>query len=766
MTSKIIIILLTITTVCTSAIAENKVKGTVVDKFTGLPIEGVNIRIEHTLDGATTDSHGEFVLADLLPGSILKLSHVSYISRSFTVPGTADTVLIEMEPSYINLSQVVVSATGTHRRQNEAPVPTTVLTSKDIADAGVTTLSEALIKLDPSVSVTPLGSMGTSISMNGLEDTYMLFMINGRRLIGSGTGAPDLSRIDMSNIKRIEILDGAASMLYGSDAIAGVINIITDDIRSGVELSSQASVRNHGRYEQSVNLDAKEGRLGTYTSYYHSEAGGWQLNPMEEDETGALVPSTRLASFANRSNSISQKFTYDFTKTLTAYVQGSWYGFREFRPDSLNSLPTTYQYDMLHRNYSYGGGIKYLLNNDISLYADFYSDNYTSLYEYFKESGELRPGDRQTRIRTRFYQGSVKGIFNIGNMNKLSAGIEYLTDCLDDYMSSSATLAHPVSNYTVSAYLQDDIRFHKNWTALAGVRWLYHEKTGHHATPNLALMFHTGGFRARASFATGYKTPSLADIYTFNVSKSGSLTIGNENLRPEKSLYGSLNAEYSDNRVSVSATGFINYLRDKIEVESFEVGDEELRHYQELYGEDVTDPIIKKRSNIDRARVAGLTVSARIYCGAGISLSGAYNFIDARNLSAEEGADNRLDKSIRHSGNASAQWDRTWDFYTLNVNLSGEVRGRRFSSTYSPRIGDAPAYTLWNLHTSHTFNLGSIVLVPGIGVDNIFNYRDDHYAYMHYINSKGEGAVSMAPYATLTPGITYYVSLKVCFKGK
>lgn len=750
--------------VCMTVSAQSTLRGRVTDMYTGLPIAGVNIRIEHTLDGATTDARGEFVIDQYAAGSILKLSHVSYLSRSFA-PET-DSVTIEMEPSYINLSQVVVSATGTQRRQNEAPVPTTVFSAKEIADVGVTTLNDALIKLDPSISVTPLGSMGTSISMNGLEDTYMLFMINGQRMLGSGTGAPDLSRIDMSNVKRIEILDGAASMLYGSDAIAGVINIITDDIRSGVDLTSQSTFRNHGRYEQSVNLDAKEGRFGSYTSYYHAQSGGWQLNPMEEDSSGELIPSTRLASFANRSHSVSQKFTYDFTNTLTAYIQGGWYGFKEFRPDSLNSMPTTYKYDMIHRNYTYGAGIKYIVNKDISLYVDFYSDNYSSLYEYFAESGDLRPGDLQTRIRTRFYQGSIKGIFNVGRINKISAGVEYLSDHLDDYMSSSATLARPVANYTLSAYIQDDIRFHKNWTALAGVRYLYHERTGSHATPNLALMYHTGGFRARASFATGYKTPSLADMYTFNVAKSGSLTIGNENLKPEKSMYGSLNAEYSDSRFSVSATGFINYLRDKIEIESFEATPEELSNYQSLYGEDVTDPIIKKRSNIDKARVAGLSVSAKVYLGAGFSLSGAYNFVDARNLSAEEGEDNRLDKSVRHSGNASAQWDRTWGIYSLNINLSGEVRGRRFSSTYSPRIGDAPAYTLWNLHTSHTFNLGPVLLIPGIGIDNIFNYKDDHYAYMYYVNDSGKGATSMAPYATLTPGITYYASLKICFKGK
>ncbi|MDR2912290.1 MAG: TonB-dependent receptor [Alistipes sp.] len=662
----------------------------------------------------------------------------------------------------VSIDPVVVTGTGTLHRLSDAPIAVTVLTGDELQAAGVTTLEGALLKLDPSFSITPLSTMGNTMTMNGLEGNYILFMVNGRRMIGSGADAPDLSRIDMANVRRIEILDGAASTLYGSDAIAGVVNIITDDGGgSGVELSIQSTVRNHGRYEQSVDLDGKEGRLGIHTSVNHQQSGGWLLNPMEENAAGELVPTSRLASFATRSDVASQRFTYDFTDRLSAYAEGSWYDYKQDRPLTLDGRETSYNYNMLHNNYTYGAGLSYVASEKMSLHADFHSDNYSSKYAYTRETGDFRVGDEETRIATKFYQATLKGVFALGRAHRLSAGVEYLDDRLDDFISTSATLPGAISNYTLSVFAQDELRLHRNWKAVVAARYLHHEKLGSHATPSAALMYSVGGWRLRASFANGYKTPTLSDIHTFFVSRNGDLTIGNEDLKPEKSSYGSFGAEYSTDWLTLSATGYINSLRDKVEVSSFEVSDAELARYQQLYGPDVTSNIIKKRSNIDRARVAGATLRARALLGAGFSVQGSYSYTDGRNLSAAEGADDRLDKLIPHSGALSAQWNKTWGRYRLGVDLGGQIRGSRYSTTYTPRIGDAPAYSLWDLHTTHTFSLGGVILSPAIGVDNLFDYRDDRPAYMHYVNASGNGATTMSPYSTLSPGRTFYFSLGI-----
>lgn len=662
------------------------------------------------------------------------------------------------------IDPVVVTGTGTHSRLSETAIPVKVISGDELTASGVTTLEGALLKLDPSFSTISLATMGNTLSMNGLEGKYILFMVNGQRMIGAGNDAPDLSRIDLANVRRIEILDGAASTLYGSDAIAGVVNIITEDGRQGIDLGVRSSVRNHGRQEHSVNLDIHPGRFGSYTSYTRQQQGGWVLNPMEENASDELVPTTKLASFPQRSDNVSQRFTYDFSPRLGAYVEGSFYDYKQDRPLTYDGRETSYGYNMLHRNYTYGAGLSYTVSGRFSLFADFHSDNYSSKYAYTREDGDFKPGDRQTRVATNFTQATVKGIFILG-AHKLSAGVEYLEDRLDDFIASSATLAEPVSNYTLAAFAQDEIRISRNLQAVVGGRLLHHEVLGLHATPTAALMFSAGHFRIRASYANGYKTPVLSDIHTFFVNRAGELTIGDENLKPEKSNYGSLNAEYTTGRLTLSATGYINSLRDKVESVSFEVSDAELARYQQLYGDKVTSHTVKKRSNIDRSRVVGATLRAKADLGAGFMVNASYNYTDGRNLSAAEGADDRLDKLIPHAASAGVQWNRSFSRrYALSVDLDGRYSAPRYSTTYSPRFGDAPAYSLWDIVTTHTFTLGSVVLSPSVGIENIFNYRDDRPTYMYYVNASGKGATGISPYATLTPGRTLFLALSVRFR--
>ena len=668
-------------------------------------------------------------------------------------------ITVEAHP----INPVVVTGTGTHSRVSETAIPVKVISADELTTSGATTLEGALLKLDPSFSTVSLSTMGSTLSMNGLEGKYILFMVNGRRMIGAGNDAPDLSRIDLANVRRIEILDGAASTLYGSDAIAGVVNIITEDGRRGIDIGARSSVRNHGRMEHSVDVDIRPGRFGSYTSYTRQQQGGWMLNPMEQNASNELIPTTRYASFPQRSDNISQRFTYDFSPRLAAWVEGSFYDYKQDRPLTIDNRETDYKYNMLHRNYTYGAGLSYTVTQRFSLTADFHSDNYSSKYGYTRQDGDFEPGDVQTRLATNFTQATVKGIFYLG-AHKLSTGVEYLDDRLDDFIASSATLAEPVSNYTLAALAQDEIRISRRLQAVVGGRLFHHEVLGTHATPTAALMFSAGPFRLRASYANGYKTPALSDIHTFFVSRAGELTIGDENLRPEKSNYGSLNAEWTTGRLTLSATGYVNSLRDKVESVSTEVSDAELAHYQQLYGDKVTSHTVKKRANIDRARVVGASLRAKADLGAGFIVSGSYNYTDGRNLSAGDDADDRLDKLIPHAAAVGVQWQRSWGRYRLSVDLDGRYSAPRYSTTYSPRFGDAPAYSLWDLVTTHTFTLGSVVLTPAAGIENVFDYRDDRPAYMYYVNASGKGASGISPYATLTPGRTFFLALSIRFR--
>ncbi len=168
-----------------------------------------------------------------------------------------------------NLNPVVVTGSGHHQRLKSTATPVHVLSAQEISEQGITTFDAALTRMLPQVSMAP-NSMGTFLRLNGLGNKYILILINGQKLSGDISNNVDLNRINMSRVKRIEILDGAASSLYGSDAIGGVINIITDQPTSSlVSATSNTKVGGYGTLTQSVNLDIYKNGFGSYTSLAH-----------------------------------------------------------------------------------------------------------------------------------------------------------------------------------------------------------------------------------------------------------------------------------------------------------------------------------------------------------------------------------------------------------------------------------------------------------------------------------------------------------------
>lgn len=153
------------------------------------------------------------------------------------------------------ISPIVVTGSGHHQRLKDTSTPVHVLSKQDIHEQGITNFSDAITKMIPQVAVSP-NSMGSFLRLNGLGNKYILILVNGQKLVGDISNNIDINRINISRIRRIEVLDGAASSLYGSDAIGGVINIITDQPTSDmISVMTDTHVSGKGKFTQSVNAD-------------------------------------------------------------------------------------------------------------------------------------------------------------------------------------------------------------------------------------------------------------------------------------------------------------------------------------------------------------------------------------------------------------------------------------------------------------------------------------------------------------------------------
>ncbi|MBR2777810.1 MAG: TonB-dependent receptor [Prevotella sp.] len=651
-----------------------------------------------------------------------------------------------------NLNPVVVTGSGHHQRLKSTATPVHVLSNQEIREQGISTFDGALTRMMPQVSMAP-NSMGSQLRLNGLGNKYILILINGQKLSGDISNNVDLNRINMSRVKRIEVLDGAASSLYGSDAIAGVINIITDQpTQQLISVTSDTRVSGHGVFTESVGLDIFTKGFGSYTSYTHDQADSYQNNDLEYVKGSDTETQQTIAPLFTgyRSDIIGQKFTYAPNQHL-ALNAGLDYSYKiTNRPETRSDITGGTDYEMRYKGFRWtlGGIYKFTAKN--SLQANFTVDRFRYGKEYDVATKTYAVGDYVQSKKQRMMDGELKAILGLVKDGTTIFGADWRKDYLT---ATSGDINEHV--YSIAAYAQHEQKFLKNFTATVGLRLTHHETFKNHLTPKATLMYAPGNFRFRATYSAGLRAPGLDELYYhyFSVNRGkAQISFGNQDLKPEKSNYFSLNAEYRDEVIAVSVTGFLNRINDMVVKENVKVTEASLAMLRKEFPEMTDDEAAKLEQyalyqNSDQGDVKGVQVNVSANLFRGFNLSANYAYTYGRTKSGDEWSP--LERSKRHAATIAANYHHSWGRYGLNVNLNGRLQ----SKTYYPGYEDAPGFGIWNLHTTHTFDVAKWALLePGIGVDNLFDKVDRR------IDS------STRKYALYSPGRMLVVSLKVKFK--
>ena len=659
-----------------------------------------------------------------------------------------------------NLNPVVVTGSGHHQRLKSTATPVRVLSAQEIREQGISTFDAALTRMMPQASLAP-NSMGSFLRLNGLGNKYILILINGQKLSGDISNNVDLNRINMARVKRIEILDGAASSLYGSDAIAGVINIITDQPTGSVcSVTNATTIGGHGVLTEAVNLDICKNGFGSYTSFSHDRADSYQNTDLEYVKGSDTKTQRTIAPFFTgyRSHIIGQKFTYTPNRHL-ALNAGLDYSYKiTDRPETREDITGGTDYEMRYKGlrWNVGGIYKFTARN--SLQADFTVDRFRYGKEYDVATKTNAIGDYVQSKKQRSTEGELKAILDLPSLwgnNRGTSTTIVGADWRKDYLTaSSGNIQQHV--YTLAAYAQHEQTLLKNLTATVGVRFTHHETFKNNLTPKATLMYAPGNFRFRATYSAGFRAPGLDELYYhyFSVNRGKpQIIFGNQTLSPEKSNYFSLNAEYRTQQIAVSITGYLNRINDMVVRRDIEVDDATLGALRQEFPEMTNAQAAKLEryslyQNSDKGDVKGVQVNVSANILKGFNLSANYVYTYARTKSGEEW--NVLERSIRHAATIAANYHHSWGKYGLNVNLNGRLQ----SKTCYPDYEDAPGYGVWNLHTTHSFDIARwAFLEPSIGVDNLFDKVDSR------IDS------SVRKYALYSPGRMLVVGLKVKFKN-
>lgn len=668
---------------------------------------------------------------------------------------TAQTQLAQTTLQGDSLQEVVVTGTGTQHLLKDAPVQTEVISRRQLDQYAGRSIEDILSGLTASFDFNE-NDMGSHLQMNGLGNSYVLILVDGRRLHGDNGGENDLSLIDPHNIDRIEIVKGASSALYGSDAIAGVINIITRKHREhGVMLENTSRVGSYGDLRQHNGLALNYGRLSSYTNFQLQHTDGWQ-NTSEEalSKTEYHITDSRNKTVNRHTNwQLAERLTYQLLPALELYADGSIYWKRIYRPSGHHPGVDTKTYDLEYNNASLSAGGKWKLSDTdvITLDADWkrhayryaYTDTtltdgyvngrFTNYYPYF-------PGDKELQSDQRLTQVSLKGIFALPYDQTLSAGMDYRYDWLEAPMRVKGGKA---TDNTEALYVQDEWRaFSGSHTAgqlTAGLRLTRNEGFGTRLTPKLSAMLKVRDLRLRATWSQGYKTPTPKELhYQYIRNMSGVyLYLGNTSLKAQHSNYYALSAEYTLGRLTMTASIYYNKVNDMIALVTIP--------YSEAPADLILqyDPRrVRQYQNIEDAKTYGLDLTVR-YQGRHLTAGGSYSYLDTRanQYDADKDVMNSvtIDGMAHHKANVYVTWRHDFSSrYQLGLGIYGRLSSKR----YYQLDGNGKGYQLWRLATTH--QLGKALRIEA-GMDNIFDYTDRTPHGLHL--------------GTTTPGRTIYASL-------
>ena len=662
-----------------------------------------------------------------------------------------------------SLPEVVVTGTGTQHLLKDAPVQTEVISGRMLRNFAGKSIEDILGMLSSSFAFNE-DDMGAQMQMNGLGNGYILVMIDGKRLHGDVGGQNDLGLIDPHNIERIEIVKGASSALYGSDAIAGVINIITKKHHEeGLLLENTTRVGSYGDIRQHNGIGLNWGRWSSWTNFQAQHSDGWQNTAAEDPhQTEYPIYDSRNKTVNRHTNwQISERLAYTPMKGMELYAAGTLYWKRIYRPGGKYPGVDVRTYDMMYRNASLSAGGSWKLNKtdlltldvdwnkhayyyyftDTTLTEGYVNGRYTPYFPYFPGQKELQSDQQRTMAH-------LKGVFQLPYENRLSAGFEWRYDWLHAPMRVEGGKA---SDNTEAFYVQDEFAFIKHLQLTAGLRLNRNEQFGWKLSPKLSAMLSLGDLRVRATWSQGFKAPTPKELYYRYVRNMNGvyLYMGNTGLTPQTSDYYALNGEYSIGGLTFTATAYYNKVKDMITLvtipRSQAPGDLVVQY----------DPIkVREYQNIEDARTSGIDLSLR-YVWKELSAGVGYSYLDtdANQYDTEHDVMQKviIDGTAHHKGNVFATWNHAFsDAYALGIGLYGRMSSTRFYQIN----GNGKGYQLWRLNTTHDLGKGRHTSWRiEAGIDNIFNYCDRTPHGLHL--------------GTTSAGRTVYASFTVRFnQGK
>ena len=660
---------------------------------------------------------------------------------------SAITSLTLVQNSFANSSLeevMVTTATKTEKNIEGVSASIIVITEEEIQKTGASTLDKILEKV-PSINAQygrfphPSASSKASISLRGMGANGTLILVDGKRLSGETESPYEMTRITASMIERIEIVKGSMSTLYGSDAIGGVINIITKKIDKNVStldlkygsngdgdaVNKNVNFTNRGsvdklRYKINTSIDdTTPYKINkSYTQQAINPSSGADLNGNSLDNISENYDVTYKDEATVKT--IGTRLEYDFSDNFTAGLdlsyftedrEGQYLGNASATSGGLITNTPVNSEDK-NRRIDISSDFKYLINDDLSMNTKVYRS-------YYKKRNYTDPLTFDGATNTKFsanvtidtLESDLTYILNDSNI--ITTGLEYRKETRDSGAinpdASSSEFITKVVNYK-SLFIQDEIEISDTLNAIIGTRYDNISNADNKITLQAGLVKEIAEDTSiRANYAQGYRTPDIAELYVVSMYYKGAKRYGSEvintiktesyDLKPEQSQTFELSLSNKYENLSSVFTIFNNKVKDKIDLVSYNDSSSSTKYYTS--------------ENIDQVDIKGAEVSFDYDLNKDIDLG-----LNATYLKTE---DESTGKELTYTPDISASFSVNYKITNdLNTNLMLRYIGEQYSN--STNTEQTNNYTLVDLGAQYQINKN---IEYYLGVDNIFNKEVD-----------------------------------------
>ena len=606
------------------------------------------------------------------------------------------------------IKEVVVTATRSQKKLKDVPITVQVVTAEDIKKSQSTDFKTFLENEFSGINFTYDGG-SPNINMMGFGGKYVLFLMNGERMAGETFDNIDYDRIDIDNIERIEIIKGASSSLYGSNAIGGVINIITKDSKSPLDINAgylYDSSRDH-KANLSIGTKQKWGNLSISSFYKMREP----YIITDRISTGGVYNELNVAGFTNYG--ISPKLTFNLSPKIDLSLTPGYY-FSERNPG------TPAGEIVRDRYYNYNLGLKTNIkfNDNQNLIVSGAFDRYDK-YDYFRKINE-----KEKKYENEVWRISSQYNQNLFKKHTLVAGGEVLSEKLLSFMFKNESTGGRENAQTYSAFTQQDWVINPAVTIITGARMDYHSIFKQYFTFRLSGMYRFDEtMTIRAGYSGGFRSPTLKELYTnwFHPWGGGFQLMGNKNLRPETSDNFNISIDFNLKKLNLTFITQYSKIKDKINLRG-NIGD--TLRYVNFHG------------NTD---VLSSEVSAIYKLNKNFHFKGSYSYYDIGK---------RRSENRPHTLTFKAEYIPSGKYYIPSIIISGKYLSQTkiYDDDNSSFVSYAP-YSIWRLQLASKLPLG--FTLTG-GINNIFNYTADKVGF----------------YSSVDIGRTFYLGLKWIFNKK